>query len=163
MTTRSPAPLSAMELRSRRSRIARIARGFGFTGRIEYRHVYSQTGGAQYGRGRTEFEDLLSVYVEAFERDANPDDFSLEAILAHERGHQLLARHPRIAKRVAGRVSEVSEEVLASLLGAMICSAEGDRDALVAKATLVLLNHGEAPDIATRRLQELWDLFEALI
>jgi hypothetical protein len=79
--------------------VARVARVLGFVGRVEYRHVYSQTGGAQYGRGTVEANDLLTVYAEAFERDANPEDFSLEAILAHERGHQLLARHPRLAKR----------------------------------------------------------------
>ena len=44
---------------------------------------------AQYARGSTAHEDLLTVYAEAFERDADPEDFSLEAILAHERGHQL--------------------------------------------------------------------------
>jgi hypothetical protein len=87
---------------------------------VEYRHVYSQTGGAQYCRGNTHEEDLLTVYAEAFERDADPDDFSLEAMIAHECGHQILAWHHRIAKRVAG-ISEASEEILASLLGAMIC------------------------------------------
>ncbi|HZY87791.1 MAG TPA: hypothetical protein VFE78_23345 [Gemmataceae bacterium] len=106
---------------------------------------------------------MLTVYAEAFERDADPEDFSLEAILAHEFGHQLLARHPRIAKRVAGRLSAASEEVLASLLGAMTCAVQADRDALVAKATVELLNHGESPEIATRRLQELWDLLEAML
>src|SRR6266700_3356911 len=116
MTTPSPAPLSAAEQRARRARIARIARALGFTGRIEYRHVYSQTGGAQYGRGGTAAEDLLSVYAEAFERDANPEVFGLDAMLAHERGHQLLARHPQIAKRVAGRISLAGEEILASVL-----------------------------------------------
>ena len=108
-----------------------------FVGRIEYRHVYSQTGGAQYARGSNADEDLLTVYAEAFERDADPEDFSLEAILAHERGHQLLARHPRIAKRVtAAGISAGSEEILASLLGAMHCHVNADRDALVAKATV---------------------------
>ena len=163
MATPSPRRLTPAELRSRRNRVARIARELGFIGRIEYRHVYSQTGGAQFGQGSTAAEDLLTVYAEAFERDANPEDFSLEAIIAHERGHQLLARHPRIAKRIAGRVSLASEEILASLLGAMILAAEADRDALVAKATVELLNHGEAADVATRRLQELWDLLEALL
>jgi hypothetical protein len=152
-----------MERRSRRKRVARIARRLGFTGLIEYRHVYSQTGGAQYGRGSTPAQDLLTVYAEAFERDADPEDFSLEAILAHERGHQLLARHPRIARLVAGRISEASQEILASLLGAMPCDAETDRDALVAKATVELPNHGEALEVATRRLQELWNLLEALL
>src|SRR5437763_5754996 len=163
MATPSPRPLSPKERRSRRNRVTRLARSLGFVGRIEYRHVYSQTVGAQYGRGSTPEEDLLTVYAEAFERDADTEDFSLAAILAHERGHQLLARHPRIAQRVAGRISAASEEILASLLGAMICSAEADRDALVAKATVELLNHGEIPEVATRRLQELWELLEALI
>jgi hypothetical protein len=163
MAKSSPLPLTSEERRARRNRVARLAHQLGFIGRIEYRHVYSQTGGAQYGRGSTAADDLLTVYAEAFERDANPEDFSLEAILAHERGHQLLARHPRIAKRIAGRISAASEEILASLLGAMMCAAEADRDALVAKATVELLNHGEILEVATRRLQELWDLLEALL
>jgi hypothetical protein len=163
MADASPRPLTPAVLRARRSRVTRLARGVGFVGQVEYRHVYSQTGGAQYGRGSTPEEDLLTVYAEAFERDADPEDFSLEAIVAHERGHQLLARHPRIAKRVAGRMSLASEEILASLLGAMIAREERDRDALMAKATVELLDHGEEPETAIRRLQELWELFEALL
>jgi hypothetical protein len=131
-------------------------------GRVEYRHVYSQTGGAQYGRGSTAAEDLLTVYAEAFQRDANQDDFSLDAILAHERGHQLLARHARIAKRVAG-VSEASEGILASLLGAMICPDDTDRGALLAKATAELLDRGQSAEAASRQLQELWSLLETLL
>jgi hypothetical protein len=83
----SPRPLTPLEQRSRRRRIGRIARELRFVGRVEYRHVYSQTGGAQYGVASTTEDDLLTVYAEAFERDADPQDFSLEAILAHERGH----------------------------------------------------------------------------
>ncbi len=122
MATRSPPPLTPAERRARRNRVAGIARRLGFIGRVEYRHVYSRTGGAQYGQATTEADDLLTVYAEAFERDANPKDFSLESIVAHERGHQLLARHPRIAKYVRGRISAGSEEILASLLGALICT-----------------------------------------
>jgi hypothetical protein len=163
MAIPSPRRLTPAERRARHNRVVRLAGKLGFIGRIEYRHVYSQTGGAQYGRGSTVAEDLLTVYAEAFERDPDPEDFSLEAILAHERGHQLLARHPRIAKQIAGRISAASEEILASLLGAMICPAETDRDALVAKATVELLKHGVALEVATRRLQELWDLLGALL
>jgi hypothetical protein len=163
MATPSPEPITAAELRARRSRVARLARTLGFVGRVEYRHVFSQTGGAQYGRGSTADDDLLTVYAEAFERDADPEDFSLVAILAHERGHQLLARHPRIAKRVAGRISAAGEEILASILGAQLCAAEADRDALTAKATVELLDRGEDLEVATRRIQELWELFEALL
>jgi hypothetical protein len=100
--------------------------------------------------------------VEAFERDADPEDFSLEAMIAHECGHQLLARHPRIAKRVSG-ISEASEEILASLLGAMICDADADRVTLYAKATAALLDRGQSAEAATRQLQELWDLLGALL
>src|SRR3954452_16243970 len=105
MVPPSPRPSTPAERRARRRRVARLARELGFIGRVEYRHVYSQTGGAQYGRGSVAEEDLLTVYAEAFERDDDPADFSLEAIVAHERGHQLLARHQRIATRVAGRIS----------------------------------------------------------
>jgi hypothetical protein len=104
----------------------------------------------------------LAVYAEAFERDANPDDFSLEAMVAHECGHQLLARHPRLAKRVAG-VSEASEEILASLIGAMLCTTERDRNTLYAKALVELLDHGQTAKAATRQIQNLWDVMEALL
>jgi hypothetical protein len=162
MPTPEPRPLTPGEQRGRRRRAARIARQLGFIGRVEYRHVYSQTGGAQYGRGSTPQADLLSVYAEAFERDADPEDFSLQAMIAHECGHQVLARHPRIAKRVAG-LSEASEEILASLLGAMLCKDEADRLTLYAKATAALLDRGQSAEAATRQLQQLWDLLEALL
>jgi hypothetical protein len=162
MAPPSPGPLSRAERRARRDRSVRIARQLGFVGSVEYRHVYSQTGGAQYGRGNTPAEDLLTVYAEAFERDADPQDFSLEAMIAHERAHQLLARHPRIAKRVAG-ISEASEEILASLLGAMICEADTDRVTLFAKATGELLDHGQSAESANRQLQQLWEALEALL
>src|SRR2546423_8354503 len=109
MAIRSPQPLSPAELRARRSRVARLACGLGFVGRVEYRHVYSQSGGAQYGRGAGAGTDLLTVYAEAFDRDADPDDFSLSAIIAHERGHQLLARHPRLSV-LLGSASPTAEE-----------------------------------------------------
>jgi hypothetical protein len=162
MPTREPRPLAPGEQRARRRRAARVARKLGFVGRVEYRHVYSQTGGAQYGRGSAPDADLLTVYAEAFERDANPEDFSLEAMIAHECSHQLLARHSRIAKRVAG-ISEASEEILASLLGAMICGVGTDRVTLYAKATAALLDRGQSVEAASRQLQELWDLLGALL
>src|SRR6059058_5322650 len=151
MATPSPPRLTAVERRARHTRVARFARALGFIGRIEYRHVYSQTGGAQYGRGNTAEEDLLTVYAEAFERDADPEDFSLEAMIAHECGHQILARHTRIAKRVAG-LSAASEEILASLLGAMICNADADRVTLFAKAAAELLDRGQSAESANRQL-----------
>ncbi len=76
-----PKPIEKHEASSRRQRIARIARSLGFRGRVEYRHVYSQTGGAQFCLGPSADADLLVVYAEAFERDRNPEDFSLDAII----------------------------------------------------------------------------------
>jgi hypothetical protein len=162
MPTSEPEPLIPSEQRARRRRVVRIATRFGFVGHVEYRHVFSQSGGAQYGRGSSETADLLTIYAEAFERDNDPDDFSLTSMIAHECGHQILARHPRIAKRVAG-ISEASEEILASLLGAMVCGAGEDRATLIAKATAELLDRGQSAESANRQLQELWDLLKALL
>src|SRR6516225_10087488 len=117
MAAHSPKSISAAQARLRHERIERIALSVGFVGKVEYRHVYSQTGGAQYGRGATQEDDVLTVYAEAFERDGNPGDFSLDAMIAHERGHQVLARNPRLARRVAG-LPLAAEEILASLVGA---------------------------------------------
>jgi hypothetical protein len=162
MATSSPGPLTPAARRARRNRAACIARQLGFLGSVEYRHVYSQSGGAQYGRGSSPDADLLTIYSEAFERDADPEDFSLKAMIAHECGHQILVRHPRIAKRVAG-ISEASEEILASLLGAVICDADADRVALFAKAASELLDCGQSAESANRQLQDLWNLLETLL
>lgn len=48
-------------------------------------------------------------------------------------------------------------------MGPMISTRQEDRDALVAKATIELLNRGEKLEVATQRLQELWDLMEMLL
>jgi hypothetical protein len=156
MATGSPKAISEAEKAARQMFVKLIADGLGFVGNIEYRHVYSQSGGAQYGRGSSEENDLLIVYAEAFERSA--DDFSLRAMIAHERGHQIIARHPKIAKRMAG-VSLASEEILASLLGAMIT----DDSNLYAKAMFELIEHGQTPESADRQLRQLWRLLEQLI
>lgn len=163
MPERQPVPISVGQARARRRRVRRIAAGLGFVGRVRYLHVYSLAGGAQYGLASSEEHDLLTVYAEAFERDANPEDFSLEAIIAHERGHQLLARHPRLAPRIAGRTSAVGEEVLASILGALISPALSDRETLLAKAVFELLERGEHSESATRLVRQLEEYLEALL
>jgi hypothetical protein len=162
MPTRSPGPITAAELLARQERVADIAEAFGFVGIIEYQHVYSQTGGAQYGRAAVEDNDRFTVYAEAFERDADPEDYSLAAIIAHERGHQILARHPRIAKRIVP-VSLVSEEILASLLGMLICKAEKDREMLYGKAAFELLARGQSPENVRRQLKNLCEAMETLL
>lgn len=159
----APPPLTPWEQRERRRHATRLARELGFVGRMEYRHVYSNTGGASYGQSPLESMDLLIVYAEAFERDANPDDYSLRAIIAHECGHQILARHPRIAPRVAGRISPVGEEILASLLGAMICGPGRDGDDLHARALVQLPMFENSPEQAGALLEDLLELFARLL
>jgi hypothetical protein len=62
-------------------------------------------------------QDVLVVFAEAFDRDADPEDFSLEAIIAHERGHHLIARNERLTRNLPATWSRTAEEILASLLG----------------------------------------------
>lgn len=162
MVAPMPGPISPAESRRRRARILREARSVGFVGRVDYRHVYSQSGGAQYGRGVGEGGDVLTGYAEAFDQDADPADFSLRAIIAHERGYQLLARHLRLSVLTAG-VSLAAEEVLASLLGALVLAAGPDRDALVDKATFDVLRGGVTAEAAARVIGNLWDQLGALL
>jgi hypothetical protein len=97
-----------------------------------------------------------TVYAEAFDRDADPDDFSLAAIIAHERGHQVLARHPRLSVLLAA-ASAAAEEVLASLLGALLLRPGPDRDTLVDKAAFELVSRGAAAETAGRVITNLWE------
>ena len=150
------------EIRRRRLRAVRLARSLGFVGRVEYRHVYAPTGGAQYGRGVDAGSDLLWLSAEAFERDASGDDFSLRAIIAHERGHQVLARHPRFAGRMAG-MPAAAEEMLASLIGARLVGAGADRDMLVDKAAADLLDAGATAVSAARQIERWWELLGELL
>ena len=82
-------------------------------------------------------QDLLIVYAEAFDRDADPDDFSLECILAHERGHQLLARHPRLTRNLPATWSGVTEEIVASLLATLLLDGEEDQRNRLLKAVFL--------------------------
>jgi hypothetical protein len=158
MIEHEPEPISAASRRARFRRIDEIGRRLGFVGEIEYRHVYSQSGGAQYCVGPSADNDLLVVYAEAFERDANPDDFSLEAIIAHECGHQILHRNPnlqRIRQRFPG---ERFEEVLASVLGSLLLGESDESQTLYWKASLELAELGisaSAVEEYTQRLQQL--------
>jgi len=163
MSRRDPRPIERREAAARRQRIGRTARSFGFRGRVEYRHVYSQTGGAQFCLGPNADADLLVVYAEAFERDLNPDDFSLEAIVAHECGHQRLLRDRTlvsIGHRLAGGIYE---EVLASLLGSFVVGESHDAEHLVWKATVDLASVGMSPEDAIRTIEDLRRLLRELV
>src|SRR5437868_351072 len=100
---RQPQPISSAEQRVRSDRIAQLAHKYGFIGQVEYRHTDSITaGGAQYVIGETAAQDRLIIYADALGRDADPADFSLDAIVAHECGHQLLVRHNRLSRFLSG-------------------------------------------------------------
>ena len=45
----------------------------------------------------------------------------------------------------------------------MICPDDFDRIALYGKAAAELLDRGQTPEVVKHRLQELWDLLEALL
>lgn len=159
----TPPALTAAALRARRTRVARLARRLGFVGRVEYRHAYSRSGGATYGQAATPEEDVLRVYAEAFERDRDPDEFSLNAILAHERWHQLVVRHEGISTLLAGRINDEGEEIVASVLRAIICGDPRDDNLLMSKAAVELLAYGHPVRVVTQRVQDLRRLLEAYL
>ncbi len=115
-----PSPISTTELQARRRRISAISVALGFVGHVEYRHVYSRSGGAQYGIGPSVDDDIMVLYAEAFERDADPEDFGLEALIAHECGHQRLHRDSKLRAVLAKFPGERFEEILASVVGAIL-------------------------------------------
>ena len=89
-------PISEAEYDARLRRVVSIARQLGYVGDVEYRHASSRSGGAMFCLAPAIEQDMLVVYAEAFRRDATGDDFSMAAIIAHERGHQMLHRHERL-------------------------------------------------------------------
>ncbi len=159
----SPPSLSAAGERNRYDRAVQIARNLRFVGRVEYRHVYSRSGGAQYGQARLPEDDLLIVYADAFDRDADSKEFSLEAIIAHECGHQIVVRHPRISKLLVGLLTPSNEEVMASVIGSRLCPNVADQDDLNAKALFDLIRCGRDRYTAVRQIDELHLLLEKLL
>lgn len=158
-----PSPISVDEKRKRLQRVRQLAKRLGFRGKVEYRHVLSGTGGAQYGIGHIQDEDLLVVFAKAFERDADPADFSLEAIIAHERGHQLLVRHPKLSPILAKGIDLGSEEILASLIASLIVLSEQDRQELYYKALYEAMTQGIDSSRAAQLLHNLRAILEKAI
>ena len=77
-------------------------------------------------------------------------------------GHQLLVRHPRLSVLLAS-ASPAAEEVLASLLGALLLKSGPDRDALLDKAAFEFLSRGATAETAERVIANLWDLLGRLL
>ncbi|HEY2909931.1 MAG TPA: hypothetical protein VGI99_06780 [Gemmataceae bacterium] len=132
-------------------------------GRIEYSHVLSQTGGASYGLARTAENDLLMVDAEAFEKDANPAEYSLEAIIAHECGHQLIARHERLKRIMPASWNESAEEILASLVGSVLVDSKADEETLVLKAMFESVKLGNDLTAVQDHFSEIRELLRNLI
>lgn len=163
MPVDQPPPISAAEWQRRESLVRDLAERFGFRGRVEYDHVFSQSGGAQFGLGRTIDNDLLVVYAEAFVRDANPRDFSLAAILAHECGHQVAARHPTLKRWLRGELPLTSEEVLASVIGSLLVFEVDDHNDLTMKALYDVLRCGVERSHAEKVILNLRSVLEAIL
>jgi hypothetical protein len=163
MPEQHPQPISRREYSARLKRADAIARRVGFVGIVEYRHAYSTSGGAQYAIGVTPEDDVLVVFAEAFRRDAVADDFSLEAIVAHERGHQLLCRNEPLRRNLPRAVSAITEEVLASLLGSLIVEHPRDGETLVMKALAELVETGMPAVEASKRVADILIYLEAIL
>lgn len=110
--------------------------------------------------GSSSARDLLIVYAEAFARDADPEEFSLEALIAHECGHQVVCRNPSLQRLVAGKMTLAAEEVVASVIGSVLVEGPGDREDLILKSINDAIRCGldldEASDLVfdLRRLVE---------
>ena len=155
MATQQPEPITAAEHHHRLRRVTRIARHFGFIGRVEYRHVLSNAGGAQFGLGSSLQRDLLVVYAEAFVKDTDPDDFSLEAVIAHECGHQTVCRNTGWRRFLSGTKTAAAEEIIASVVGSVLVADPIDREDLVLKAIHDAVRYGLDLDDASHLVFEL--------
>jgi hypothetical protein len=100
------------------------------------------------------------VNAEAFAREEDPENSSLEAMLAHERGHQLLVRQPKLRPLLQRGIRLASEEILASLIGSVIAEREQDREVLSSKALSEALARGMESAHALRLLHDLRGLLE---
>ncbi len=157
-----PEPISPAELDARLERALAIAQELGFVGEVQYRHANSNSGGASYCLAPIIEQDMLIVYAAAFSRDAAGDDFSLEAIIAHERGHQLLHRDVQLLRVRPNEMSESTEEVLASLVGSLIVQDARDGEMLEMKTIFELMNRGmrmsDAVDLVKKNLALLEEI-----
>lgn len=158
-----PKPISAFERGKRFRRISAIGRDLGFVGEIEYRHQSSKSGGAQYCIGPTVDDDIMAVYAKAFERDADPDDYTLDAIIAHEIGHQKVIRDPNVRAVFADYPGEAFEEILASLVGSILLGGTKSSRTLIWKASAELTDMGMSDEDVILFVEELLSILEQLL
>src|SRR6202041_2719843 len=96
----------------------------------------------QYCIGPSADDDIMVLYAEAIERDADPEDFKLDALIAHECGHQRLIRDAKLRPLVAKFPGEDFEEILASLVGFILLGESESAQTLRWKATAELHDLG---------------------
>ena len=77
----------------------------------------------------------MILCAEAFERDADPDDYDLDAIIAHECGHQRLHRVPELRAIMEQYPGEAFEEILASFVGCILMGEAESAWMLLSRAT----------------------------
>ena len=97
----------------------------------------------------------MVIYAAAFERDANPDDFSLEAMIAHECGHQRLRRNPNMQPIVAKFPDAELEEILASVVGSLLLGESASAQTLKWKAAADLSDLGVRIEFADHFVAQL--------
>ena len=90
----------------------------------------------------------MVVYAEAFERDADPEDFNLDALIAHECGHQRLHRDTRLHPVVARFPGDAFEEILASIVGSLLLGDSESAQTLKWKAIAELHGQGVRAEFA---------------
>jgi len=101
--------------------------------------------------------------AEAFERDADPQDFSLEAMIAHECGHQALERNPHLRTIMRKIPGEQFEEILASLVGSLLLADRHASQTLVWKATAELAQLGMSADNTVQLVERLRNLLRHFV
>jgi hypothetical protein len=87
----------------------------------------------------------------------------LEAILAHERGHQLLVRHPRLARLVPKPMSLTTEEILSSLLGSLLVEHPKDKQDMMMKALAEAAQTGRDVNQLEAELEEIRTMMEKIL
>lgn len=134
MSSHQPSAITFTERARRIDLVRQLAAKVGFCGRVEYRHRYDSSGPAQIRLGAKIGDDVMLVFAEAFDWKEDSRHFSLEAVLAHECGHQVFHHHPMLRRLFARDLSIHLEEIAASIIGALLVTNVADHDALLDKA-----------------------------
>ena len=83
--------------------------------------------------------------------------------MAHECGHQVIFRHRVFRQWASGNLPEASEEIVASIVGALLVGNDQDHDALIDKAFDEAVTCGLDPHRAKAFVSGLKKTLEALL